>query len=150
RRAPVQTQPEKPEPEKPEEDTNVMPSFGLRTQTPAEGVTVTGEAVRRIAPESAEFLIEITAAAPTAAPALRDSQAKAAQLAQTLAPFGVHAADIQPVSSKVQSMFSPVTPSLPGFSGPHQIGPGALPGFFGAAPVPQPEVQFGSYVANNT
>src|SRR6478672_9249581 len=62
------------------EDTKVMLSDRLRTQTLAEGVTVTGEAVRRIASENAEFLIEITSTAPTTAQALRDSQAKTVQV----------------------------------------------------------------------
>ena len=68
--------------------------YGIR-QTPMEGVTVIGEAVRRVTPESAEFLIEITTSAPTAAQALRDNQSKTAQVAQAIAPLGVQPADVQ-------------------------------------------------------
>src|ERR1700730_10623519 len=64
------------------EETKVMPAYGIRAQMPAEGVAVMGEAVRRVAPESAEFLIELTASAPTAAQALRDVNHKSTQIAQ--------------------------------------------------------------------
>src|SRR5216684_630340 len=57
-------------------ETNVMPSYGTRTQTQTEGVTVIGEAVRRTLSESAEVIIEVTSAAPTAAQALRDNHSR--------------------------------------------------------------------------
>src|SRR5882757_8610115 len=104
------------------EDKKVMPSNGLRTQTQNEGVTVIGEAVRRITPESAEFLIEIASTAPAAAQALRDNHAKIMQLTQSLNPLGVQPADVQIISSKVQSLYSPVMQSLPGYIGLPQIG----------------------------
>jgi len=44
-----------------------------------EGVTVIGGSVRRVCAESAEFLIEIAAGAPTAAQALRDNHVKTTQ-----------------------------------------------------------------------
>jgi uncharacterized protein YggE len=100
-----------------------------------EGVTVIGEALRRVPPESAEFLIEITAGAPTAAHALRDNQAKTAQLTQAVGALGVHAADIQTISLTVCNLFAPPVMQQ------------ALPAYAGLV---QPEVQFGSYQAKNT
>jgi len=131
------------------EDTNVMPSYGLRTQTQIEGVTVIGEAVRRIASENAEFLIEVTTTAPTAAQALRDSQAKTAQVTQALGQLGVQQGDVQAISLKVQNLYSPVMQSLPGYAAMPQIGQAGLSPY-GTAAAMQPEVQFGSYIASNT
>src|SRR5260370_34839162 len=68
-------------------ETNVMPSYGTRTQTKTEGVTVTGEAVQRILSESAEVIIEVTSAAPTAAQAMRDNHTKTTQIAQAVRPL---------------------------------------------------------------
>jgi uncharacterized protein YggE len=92
-----------------------------------DGVTVTGEAVRRIAPENAEFLIEIQAGAPTAAQALRDNQTKFTQVAQTLQALGVHAHDLQTISQNMINLYAPVMPALPGYGGV------------------QPDLQFGSW-----
>src|SRR6266702_7511432 len=78
-------------------ETNVMPSYGTRTQTQTEGVTVIGEAVRRILSESAEVIIEVTSAAPTAAQAMRDNHTKTMQLLQAISPLGVQQGDIQPI-----------------------------------------------------
>jgi uncharacterized protein YggE len=126
----------------------MTPAFGLRTQPQIpEGVTVTGEAVRRIQPESAEFLIEVAASASTAGQALRDNHAKATQVIQALAPLGVQQADIQTISLKVLSLYSPTAQSLP-YGGMPQIGGGISP--YTAAAALQPEVQFGSYHASNT
>jgi len=134
------------------EDTKVMPSYGLRTQNQIEGVTVIGEAVRRIASESAEFLIEVTSTAPTAAQALRDNQAKTTQITQAAGQLGVGQGDIQVISLKVQNLYSPVMPSLPGLGMIPQIGqPGASPyatSPYGAGTALQPEIQFGSHVAS--
>jgi len=132
------------------EETKVMPSYGTRTQTQTEGVTVIGEAVRRIPSESAEVIIEVTSAAPTAAQALRDNHTKTMQITQAIAPLGVQQADVQAISVKLQNVYSPVMPSLPGYAGMPQIGQGGFsPYAAGAAPM-QPEVQFGSYFASNT
>ncbi|HEX4278098.1 MAG TPA: SIMPL domain-containing protein [Bryobacteraceae bacterium] len=118
-----------------------------------EGVTVIGEAVRRVSPDHAEFPIEISANAATAAQALRDNQLKFTQVAQALQPLGVQAGDLHAISQSVVNLYAPVTygPTLPVFGMP-QIG---QPGFagFGMPPGmlsgPVPEVQFGSYQARN-
>ena len=121
-----------------------MPSYGNRTQTHTEGVTVIGEAVRRIVSESAELVIEITSAAPTAAQAIRDNHARTMQIAQAINPLGVQQGDLHPISLRLQNLYSPVTQSLPGYTGMLQIGP------YAAGPALQPEIQFGSYFASNT
>jgi len=132
------------------EDTKRMSPYGLQTQgqfpqAHKEGVTVIGEAVRRVPPENAEFLIELTASAPTAAQALNDSQTKTSQVAQALATLGVQPADIQTISLNVFSVYAPLMRGLHGPSGMPQIGtPGFSPYTSG-----QPEVQFGSYLARN-
>jgi len=131
------------------EDTNVMPSYGLRPQTQIEGVTVIGEAVRRITSENAELLIEVTSTAPTSAQALRDNQNKTHQVTQAVAQLGVQQGDAQTISLKVQSLYSPVMQALPGYASMPQIGQAGLSPY-GTAQALQPEVQFGSYVASNT
>ena len=110
-----------------------------------------GEAVRRIPSESAEVIIEVTSAAPTAAQALRDNHTKTIQITQAISPLGVQQTDVQAISVKLQNVYSPVMPSLPGYAGMPQIGQqgGFSPYTAGAAPM-QPEVQFGSYFASNT
>jgi uncharacterized protein YggE len=105
----------------------------------AEGVTVTGEAVRRISPEHAEFLIEIVTSASTAAQALRDNQLKTTQVAQALQPLGVHAADLQTISQNVINLYTPVMQALPAY-GMQQIGP---------AGNYSPDLQFGSFHSRN-
>jgi len=127
-----------------------MPSYGNRTQTQTEGVTVIGEAVRRIPSESAEVIIEVTSAAPTAAQALRDNHTKTMQITQAIAPLGVQQADVQAISVKLQNVYSPVMPSLPGYAGMPQIGQGGFSPYAAGATPMQPEVQFGSYFASNT
>jgi len=97
-----------------------------------DGITVTGEAVRRVSPESAEFLLEITTGAPTAAQALRDNKHKVTQVANALGPLGVQAGDIQTISFQVYNLYSPMMPALPGF-GPMQPQIGAV-GFPPQAP----------------
>jgi len=131
------------------EDTKVT-----RTQTPTEGVTVIGEAVRRILSESAEVIIEITAAAPTAAQATRDNHTKTMQVVQALTPLGVQQGDVQPISLKLQNLYSPMLPALPAYAGLPPLGQGGMMGQGGLSPYAagalQPEVQFGSYFASNT
>jgi uncharacterized protein YggE len=139
-------------PEAKEKDMNTMHTAGLsQPQTSFEGVTVIGEAVRRLPPESAEFLIEVTAGAPTAAQALRESQNRIGQLVQAVAPLGIGQNDLQTISLHVHNLYSPLAaPVLPGaYGGMAQIG---QPGFSPFAPgIPaQTEVQFGSYHARNT
>lgn len=144
-----------------------MPSYGTRTQTQTEGVTVIGEAVRRILSESAEVIIEVTSAAATAAQAQRDNHTKTMQIAQAVSSLGVQPGDLQPISLKLQNLYAPVMQSLPGYAGMPQIGQGGMlgqsgmlgqggilgqSGFspFAAGGALQPEVQFGTYFASNT
>jgi uncharacterized protein len=125
------------------EDTKVT-----RTQTPTEGVTVIGEAVRRILSESAEVIVEITAAAPTAAQATRDNHTKTMQVIQAITPLGVQQGDVQPISLKLHNLYSPMLPALPAYAGLPQMGQGGISPY--ATGALQPEVQFGSYFASNT
>src|SRR5581483_3316506 len=117
-----------------------------------EGVTVIGEAVRRVAPERAEFLVEITTNAPNAAQALRDNHAKTTQLAQAISSLGVLQTDVQTLSMNVYSVYAPLLQGLPSYAGAPQIGPGFQPYTAGPAGQPgmQPEIQFGAYHARNT
>jgi hypothetical protein len=104
-----------------------------------EGITVIGEAVRRVSPESAEFLMEITASAPNAAQALRDNQLKTTQVAQAILALGVQQPEMHSISLNVQSLYSPGMQALPPY--------GMLPQIGSAVPA---EVQFGAYHATNT
>jgi uncharacterized protein len=146
-------------------DTATMPAYELPTPSQSghariEGITVVGEAVRRVSPESAEFLIEIAASAPSAAQALRDNQAKTVQLTQTLKALGVEQADLQTISMNVYSIFTPTLPALAGYGtipqlGQGPYGQGGYPAYGAAGPLetapPLPnEMQFGSYQARNT
>lgn len=128
--------------------SELQPQIQHRRVQP-EGISVVGEAVRRLAPERAEFLIEITSSAPNAAQALRDNQGKTAQLTQAVAPLGVDAADLQTISQNVYNLYAPLRPP---YGAMPQIGPGFQP-YTANAPVPsalQPEVQFGAYHARTT
>jgi len=98
----------------------------------AEGITVIGEAVRRVAPDQAEFLMEITATGSSATQALRDNQAKTAQVTQAVSGLGVQQADMQTISLNVFNVFSPIAQALPAYSQMPQLSPG------------MPDVQFGS------
>ena len=112
----------------------------------ADGVAVVGEAVRGVAAETAEFLIEITANAPTAAQALRDNHVKTTQIAQALAALGVQPVDLQTISLNFSSLYSQTMQGLAGGGVIPQIGQGGYGLVAGSGPV-QPEVQFGSYYA---
>src|SRR5258708_685831 len=128
----------------------MMPAYAQTTSTQAiEGVAVVGEAVRRVAPESAEFLIEITTASHTAAQALHDHQTKSTQIAQTVAPLGVQRADLQTISLNVVNFYTPVMPALPPFAAGPQMGPGGGFGFATTPPALHQDVQFGSYQVRN-
>jgi len=121
-----------------------MSAYALQSRSanapqPIEGITVIGEAVRRVSPESAEFLIEITTSAPTAAQALRDNQMKTTQVAQAVMALGVQHPDMQSISLNVHSLYVPAMQALPSF--------GMLPQIGSAVPA---EVQFGAYHATNT
>jgi uncharacterized protein len=141
------------------EETKAMPVYEQRTHTqpghtPAEGVTVVGEAVRRVSPESAELLVEITASAPTAAQALRENHLKTTHMMQAVAASGVQPADVQTISFNVYSLFAPLMHSLPAYGAMPQIGPAMFPTYAGAgapsAQGGQSEIQFGSYQARST
>jgi uncharacterized protein len=110
---------------------------------------VVGEAVRRVTPDSAELLLEITASAATAGQAVRDNQTKTAQVAQAVAGLGVQAADLQPISQNVYNLYSPMPPSLPGF-GPPLISQGNFTPFASPPGGMQPDIQFGSYHVRHT
>jgi len=125
------------------EDTHMSTTHGLDVHNApvrAEGITVIGEAVRRVAPDQAEFLMEITATASTAAQALRDNQAKAVQITQAISALGVQQPDIQTISLNVYNVYSPLTQALPAYGAMAQLGPG-MAGFASGL---QPDVQFGS------
>ena len=129
-----------------------VPSEMQNIQRPIDGVTVVGEAVRGVSPEGAEFLIEITANAPTASQSLRDNHVKSTQVAQAMATLGVQPADLQTISLNVYNLYSQgygQTPTLPQFGAMPQIGQSAF-GLYPAAPAVQPEVQFGSYYSRKT
>jgi len=138
-----------------------MPSNELSTpvepgRMPLEGITVIGEAIRRAAPESAEFVIEIATSAPSAAQALRDQQAKTVQLAHALAGLGVQQGDLETLSMNVFNSYAPAVAGYGGFPQLPRIDHGAFPGFGAAslptAPLTGPlsgELQFGSYQARS-
>jgi uncharacterized protein YggE len=103
-----------------------------------EGVTVVGEAVRRVAPDSLELVVEITAGASTAAQAVRDNQARTAQVMQAVNTLGVQQADVQTISQNIYNLYSPMM-ALPGAYGAQQIAPAGFA-----------DIQFGSYQVRNT
>ncbi len=128
----------------------MTPSFGFQGSSQTmEGIAVVGEAVHRVSPESAEFLIEITTAAPTAAQALRDHETRSAHIAQTVAPLGVQPADLQTISLNVVNFYTPTTPMLPPFGPSPQLGMPSGFGFTAAGTAIQPDVQFGAYQVRN-
>jgi uncharacterized protein YggE len=139
-----------------EEDTNVIPTHAFQAQSrQLEGVAVVGEAVRRVPPESAEFLIEVTVTSASIAQALKDQTAKVQQLAVAAGPMGIQSSDLQTVSMNVYNLYPPGLPGLPSlgaYGAMQQIGPTGPHLFGGAASGSQPgaystpaEVQFGSY-----
>jgi uncharacterized protein YggE len=139
-----------------EEDTYVTPTQAFQAQSRhIESVAVVGEAVRRVAPESAEFLIEVTVTSASVAEALRDHTATLQQLATASGSVGVQASDLQTISVNVYNLFSPSFPGLPSlgaYGATQQIGPTGLNPVGGGTPGSQPgiyntrpDVQFGSY-----
>jgi len=143
-------------------DTKPMSPFASPMQAHhqrTEGIAVVGEAVRRVAPESAEFVMEITANAPTAAQAVRDNHLKTTQVTQAVGSAGVQPADLQTISLNVHNIFSPgpwgSPPALPGYGNVPQIGQGVFSAYSAGAhpfggPAGAAEVQLGSYCAKNT
>jgi uncharacterized protein YggE len=137
-----------------EEDTNVTPTQFQSRARQIEGVAVVGEAVRRVPPERAEFLIEVMVTSASVAEALRDHTAKLQQLTVAAGSTGIQSSDLQTVSMNVYNLYSPGLPGLPPLSAygtMQQIGSTGL-NPFGATAASQPgaystqvEVQFGSY-----
>ncbi|HJZ99235.1 MAG TPA: SIMPL domain-containing protein [Candidatus Solibacter sp.] len=109
-----------------------------------EGIAVVGEAVRRMAPESAEFVIELSTTAYSAAQAMKEHQARSGQIAQAVAQFGVQRNDLQTISLNVVNLFTPLTaamqPALPPYAPMPQLG---------GVGFASPETQFGSYQVRN-
>lgn len=125
----------------------------IQTQQAVEGVAVVGEAVRRVEPEIAEFLIEITASGATGAQAIHNHQTKTAQIAQAGATLGIQRADLQTVSLNIINAYGPLMQALPAYGVP-QVGQGGYgaygaPSTFGAPSGLQPEVQFGTFQARS-
>lgn len=112
-----------------------------------EGVAVVGEAVRRVPPESAEFLVEIAATGQTVAQSVSHHQSLVSQLAQAVSGQGVNRADLQVVSMNVANVYTPAL-APPAFGGPQLTG-GGFTGF-AAQPALQPDLQFGAYHARST
>ena len=120
-----------------------------------EGVAVVGEAIRRVPPESAEFLLEVTATSASVAQALRDHTTKLQQLTAAVGPMGIQSTDLQTVSMNVYNLYSsglPDLPSLSAYGAMPQIGPSGVNPFGGGAGSSQPgayspqtEIQFGTY-----
>jgi len=126
----------------------MMAAYGTRTQTQSmEGIAVVGEAVRRVAPDSAEFLIEITAGGHTAGQAIQDHQTKTTQITQAVSAFGVQRTDLQTVSLNVQNVYVPVMQALPPYGVP-QIPAGGYTGF-PTQQTMQPDIQFGNFQARS-
>lgn len=125
-----------------------MSAYGSRIQTQAmEGIAVVGEAVRRIAPESAEFLVELIAVGATGSQAMQNHQTKTEQIAQAVSTLGVKRADLQTVSLNVINVYAPVMQALPSYGVP-QIGQGVFSSFATPSAL-QTDVQFGTYHARS-
>jgi hypothetical protein len=108
---------------------------------------VVGEAIRRVSPDSAEFLIEVIAAGHTASQAMQDHRTKTAQIAQSIATIGGQRNDLQTVSMNVFNVYAPVMQALPAYGVP-QIPAGGYSAYQ-TAPGMQPDIQFGAYQAKS-
>jgi uncharacterized protein YggE len=140
-----------------EEDTHVMPTYAFQGHSrQIEGVAVVGEAIRRVPPESAEFLIEVNVTSTSVAQALKDHTAKLQQLSTAAGSLGIQAGDLQTVSMNVYNLYSAGLQGLPllnAYGAMQQIEPSGLNALFaGGAATSQPgaynpsaELQFGSY-----
>ena len=125
-----------------------MPANAYRAQfqpatQPTEGIAVVGEAVRRVAPESAQFLIEISAAGATGSQAMANYEAKTAQISQAVSTLGIQHSDLQTVSLNVVNVYAPLIQHLP-YAVP-QIGQGGMSAFATTPTSFQPDVQFGTF-----
>jgi uncharacterized protein YggE len=98
-----------------------------------EGVTVMGEASRNAAPEVVDVTLDVHAAGPTAAQALRENALKLMQIGQALTAAGVPQNEIESRAGTVYPLHNPSNPLL-GAAG------GLLPAGLGPyAPVAPPE-----------
>jgi uncharacterized protein YggE len=125
------------------EENTMAPAYAaVRTQPQVqEGIAVVGEAVRRVAPDSAEFVVEITTKGPTVSQSQANHQNLIAQIVQTLSGLGTHRADLQTISMDIANVFAAALPT-PAY-GVSQIPGGAFPGFM--QPAMQPDIQFGAF-----
>ena len=122
--------------------------------------------MRRVPPESADFLIEITTSASTAAHALRENHAKTRHVVQATGPQGVQPADMQTISLNVLNLYSPLMQAMPqALAQPLAGYPGAAShlgpvGFVAPQPGTSPvqtevsyspfDLQYGAYAVRNT
>jgi hypothetical protein len=117
----------------------MTPTYGNRAGAQNyECIAVTGEAVRRVAPESAEFLVELNTTAFTAAQAMREHQTRSGQIAEAVSHLGVQRNDLQTITLNVTNLFAPMAAALPPYAGMPQLGAGGFP-----------DAQFGSYQVRN-
>ena len=124
----------------------MTPAYAIRTQTQVqEGVAVVGEAVRRVAPESAEFLIEISANGQSAGQAISNHQNLSNQISQSISNLGLQRHDLQTVSMNVVNVYSPALQGPP--FGVPQISASGFAAFGG--PQTLPDIQFGNYQARS-
>jgi uncharacterized protein YggE len=134
----------------------MTPAYVTRPQIQSvEGIAVTGEAMRRATPDSAEFLIEITASGTTATQAIHHHQTRTTQIAQALSALGVQQSDLNAVSMNVMSLFTPPLPALSAFA--PQLTAGAINALpINALPINPytasaalPETQLGTFQARS-
>jgi uncharacterized protein len=129
------------------EEPKMVSATAVRTQPQQlEGIAVVGEAVRRVVPESAQFLVEIATNGHTASQSLTNHQNLISQIAQAVSGMGINRGDLQTVSMNVANVYAPAL-AAPPYAVP-QIAPAGFPGF-PAQPVLQPDVQFGTYQARS-
>jgi len=129
-------------------ETEMTPAYTNRFQGPSiEGIAVVGEAVRRVAPESAEFLIEVFATGNTASQSMQEHQNKTTQLAQAASALGVQRADLQTVSLNVFNLYAPLPPGA-AYGAPQLTGAGYV-GFTAPTGALSPDIQFGVYKARS-
>jgi len=112
-----------------------------------EGIAVVGEAIRRMAPESAEFLIELSTTASSATQAMNEHQSRLGQVAQAVAHLGVQRNDLQTISMNVVNLFGPLSAAMTAAMQP-ALPPYAMPQLGGIG-YASPETQFGSYQVRN-
>ena len=103
-----------------------------------DGITVIGEAVRRVSAETAEFVAEVATNGLTAAQALQANQQKLGLFAEALAPFGVQSIDVTNICATIQNVLLPMqaAPGIPNALSFAQFGHPYL-----AAALAQPDIQ---------